>query len=92
MANVKVKYLGNVREITGKESELFNVESLGELIEEIGRRYKSKEMRYYLSEKESTDPSLIVTHNGRSVRNVKDYERKLKDGDEIMLMTVISGG
>jgi len=92
VANVKVKYLGNIRAITGKESEEFNVESLGELIQEIDKRYKSKEMKYYLSERESTDPSLIITHNGHSVRKIKDYKRKLKDGDEIVLMTVISGG
>jgi len=92
MAHVKVKYLGNIRGITGKESEEFDVENLDELIQEIGRRYRSKEMDYYLSEKESTDPSLIITHNGHSVRRVRDYDRKLEDGDEIILMTVISGG
>lgn len=92
MANVRVKYLGNIRRITGKESEEISAESLGELIEEIGRRYRDKEMHYYLSEMRSTDPSLVVTHNGRSVRDIRDYERRLEDGDEVMLMTVISGG
>jgi MoaD family protein len=92
VAKVRVKYLGNMRLMTGKESEKINAENLSELIDEIGRRYSNREMRYYLCEITSTDPSLIITHNGHIVSDVKEYGRKLKDGDEIILMTVIGGG
>ena len=93
MANVKVRYLGSIKRITGKDGEEIAAETLGALIDVIGRRYRDKEMQYYLAEKETTtDPSLIITYNGQSVGRIKDYEMKLKDGDEITLMTVISGG
>ena len=90
MAKVKVKYLGLMKATTRVGSEEIDAESVGELMDEIIKRHEA--IQQHLYERESTDPSLVVTYNGLSIKNIKDYDLKLKDGDEVMLATIISGG
>jgi MoaD family protein len=90
MADVKVKYLGLFKTIAGTGSEEIKANSLGELIDEVVRRHEGIEQQLY--EKVGSDASLILTYNGQTVKNVKDYQMKLKDGDEVVLMSIISGG
>lgn len=90
MVTVNVRYLGVIRSITRKKSEEFAAESFGELMDKIGQKYEIIR-RDYFSERESDDSSLITTLNGRSVY-AKDYGRKLKERDQVMVGTVISGG
>jgi len=90
MTKVKVKYLGLFKTMTGVGSEEIVASSLGELIDEVVKRHGV--IKNHLYEKVGSDPSLILTYNGQNVKNIKDYEMKLKDGDEIMLMSIISGG
>ena len=92
MAKVKVEYLGVIRNKIGKKDEEIDAENLGELIDEIGKRYPNKDIQHHLSEGETTDPSLVVRYNGDIVRDIRNYERELKDGDKIVLMTLIGGG
>ncbi len=90
VANVMVKYLGVIREITGLKSENVDAKNFRDLMDDISKRHEK--IQNYLYERETTDPSIIVTYNGKSIKDIKDYDRRLKDGDEITIMTVIGGG
>jgi MoaD family protein len=89
MTKVNVKYFGLFRELTKKEKEEIVADTLGELIEEVTSRYR--EIEEHLHEKTKSDPGLILVYNGNIV-NIKEYGVKLKDGDEILIMSIISGG
>jgi MoaD family protein len=89
MAKVNVKYFGLFRQLTKTDREEMSAESLEELIKKIISKYKCIEE--YFHEKTGSDPSLILTYNGNIVSG-KDYEIKLKDGDEILVLSLISGG
>jgi len=39
-----------------------------------------------------TDPPLVILYNGSFIRNIENYEGKMKDGDEVVLMGIVGGG
>ena len=88
MAKVNVKYFGLFRELIQKDEEKISANTIEEVIKNLVDKYRIKE---YFNEKTGSDPNLILTHNGRIVSS-KDYGIKLKDGDEIFIMSIISGG
>lgn len=88
MTRVKVRYFGLFGKLAGKEKEETFADSLGELIDKIASKYAIKE---YFHERVGSDPGLILTYNG-AIITAKDYGMKLKDEDEIMFMSIISGG
>jgi len=93
---VKVLYLGVLRSKTGKiseEYEITNDASLSDLLEILSSKY-GESLRSLLKadEKSRLDPTIIATINGVSKDMSKAKSIKLKDGDTVALMSVISGG
>lgn len=92
---VRVIYLGVVRQKTGKteeEYELADKSSLKDLLVKVSERYPLlKDIVGGLSEGHA-DPTLLVTLNEHSIKISESDNTILKDGDRVMLMTVIGGG
>lgn len=93
---VRVRYLGLVRSKIGKREEEFQVKegsTLSDLLDAISEEYAGKVKGLFDTSKESTlDPTFIVTVNGVLTGRLRGVETPLKDGDEVALMTLISGG
>jgi MoaD family protein len=93
---VKVLYLGLLRTKTGKTSEecgLAEGASLYDLLETLSSRYgRSLGDLLRADEKTKLDPTVIATVNGASKDISQARNVKLKEGDTVALMSVISGG
>lgn len=93
---VKVLYLGVLRAKTGKTSEEYRLAegaSLSDLLEKLSSRYgKSLGDLLRADEKTKLDPTVIATVNGASKDLSQAKSIKLKEGDTVALMSVISGG
>jgi len=93
---VKVLYLGVLRSKIGKNSEEFRISensSLHDLLETLSSKYGESLRRIFkANEKSKLDPSIIATINGVSKDMSKAKNVKLKDGDTVALMSIISGG
>jgi MoaD family protein len=92
MPKVKVKYVGTISELAGIRNEEITADSLEELLSKIGNKHKRLQEYLKLYEKETIDFSLIILYNHSPVRNIDDYKKELKDGDEVILMSPIAGG
>jgi len=92
MAKIKVKYLGAIEIMAGKRNEEIIAESFRELINKIGNKYKKLGEYLNTYEEKITDPPLVILYNGSFMRNIENYEGKMKDGDEVVLMGIIGGG
>lgn len=92
---VKVIYLGVVRHKVGRKEEEYELaegSSLKDLLSRIVENH-GKLRGMVSGEGESPiDPTLIATLNGSTVNLVSEGGIKLKGGDVLALMTVISGG
>ena len=93
---VKVLYLGVLRSKTGKNSEEVKVSgdsSLYDLLETLSLKYgKSLRDILKINKKSTLDPAVIATVNGVSKDMSQAENIKLKDGDTVALMSLISGG
>lgn len=89
---VKVRYLGLARSRLGKredEVELREGASLSELLGKLTEMYGELLRGLFDMEKESiVDPSFVITVNSVS----RTGDTRLKEGDRVALMTLISGG
>ena len=93
---VKVLYLGVLRSKTGKNSEeciMAEESTLSDLLETLSSKYgESLKDLFKVDEKTKLDPSVIATVNGASKDLSQANSVKLKDGDTVALMSLISGG
>jgi len=93
---VKVLYLGVLRSKIGKNSEEYEMakeSSLSDLLEILSSKYgKSLREIFKANEKTILDPSIIATVNGVSKDMSQAKNVRLKDGDTVALMSLISGG
>ena len=93
---VKVLYLGVLRSKTGKKSEKYEIaegSSLSDLLEILSSKYsKGLKEIFKVNEKSVLDPTVIATVNGVSKDLSRSKNVKLKDGDTVALMSLISGG
>jgi len=89
---VKVQYLGLIRSKIGKKEEKIDLKegaSLSDLLNSLTETYGELLKNVLDFKRESVlDPTFIVTVNGVSHKP----DAKLKEGDTVALMTLISGG
>jgi len=89
---VRVQYLGLIRSKLGKIGEEFDLKegaSLSDLLNSLTENYGELLKNVLDFKRESVlDPTFIVTVNGVS----RKPDAKLKEGDMVSLMTLISGG
>jgi len=93
---IKVHYLGLVRKKVGEKEEEFEVKedsALSDLLDQIAEAHGENLKGVIDAEKGNIiDPTYVVTVNSISAGQLKGTRTKLKDGDEVALMTMISGG
>jgi len=93
---VKVRYLGLVWKKIGRKEEELEIgddSSLSALLGELERIHGENLEKLFDAEKEdTTDPTYILTVNGVLANQLDGLRTRLQDGDEVALMTLISGG
>jgi len=93
---IKVRYLGLIWKKIGRKEEELEIgddSSLSGLLGELARIHGENLERLYDAEKEDAiDPTYILTVNGISANQLNGLKTRLEDGDEVALMTLISGG
>ncbi|MFQ6080890.1 MAG: MoaD/ThiS family protein [Candidatus Bathyarchaeia archaeon] len=93
---VKVQYLGLIRSKMGKREEEVDVKegaSLSDLLNKLTKTYgESLKSLFDEDEENILDPSFVVTVNGVLAGQLHGMKTRLKRGDRIALMTLISGG
>jgi len=93
---IKVHYLGLLRDKVGKKEEELEVEediSISGFLEKLTKIYgESLESIFSADRKSILDPSFVVTVNDVLIGRLNGMETRLKSGDEVSLMSLISGG
>jgi len=93
---VKVEYLGFIRNMLSKrteELELREGTSLKELLSELSERYGSEfKKQVYESGQKDVKYGFVVTVNGVLMDQLRGVETTLKTGDQVILMSLMSGG
>jgi len=94
---IRVHYLGLVRKKTGQREREFEINdkgsSLSDLLDEIAKTHGENLKGLIDAEKGNIiDPTYIVTVNGVLADRLSGMKTKLKNGDEVAIMTLISGG
>lgn len=94
---VRVEYLGFIRNILNLEREeeihIREASSLGDLLMALSEKY-GEAFKKILYEPGGTDvkSNFIVTVNGYLLNQLSGVETKLKHGDHVILMSIVSGG
>jgi MoaD family protein len=90
---IKLKYMGQLRSLTGKDSDQIECSqgaSLTDLMTEASKKYDKRFAEIVMDETGAIRPSLIIIVDGVSAD--KDVTPNLSDGDSITLLTAIAGG
>ena len=93
---VKVHYLGFIRKLIDQNEDEFDLEedaSLSELLNKIAGIY-GKPFRKEVYEPGLKDMKMgfVVTVNGILMGQLNGLETELNDGDNVILMSLMSGG
>lgn len=94
---VRVEYLGHIKNITDnkREEEIETSEdvTITDLLTQLSRKY-GEPFRKAIYEPKGSDvkPNYIITVNGYLLNQLKGLETRLKKGDHIALLPIVSGG
>jgi molybdopterin synthase sulfur carrier subunit len=94
---VKVEYLGHVRNIIGssreEEVEIEEHASVADLLNVLFEKY-GEPFRKAVYEPKGKDvkTNYIITVNGYLLNQLNGIQTKLKQGDHVILLPVVSGG
>jgi len=94
---VKVEYLGHIRNIIGslreEEVDIRDEASIADLLMALSEKY-GEPFKKAVYEKSGTDlkSNYIITVNGYLLNQLNGVETKLKHGDHIILLPIVSGG
>ena len=93
---VKVKLLGDFRGLIGRDSlfmELENQAVIGELVQKLAEE-SSPEFKRALIDPELDDPrpNTLIIVNGREISALQGLETEVRDGDEVVVISVSHGG
>jgi len=93
---VKVEYLGFIRNMLSKrteELELHEGTSLKELLSKLSERYGSDfKKQVYEPDQKDVKYGFVVTVNGVLMDQLRGVETQLKNGDNVILLSLMSGG
>lgn len=94
---VKVEYMGHIRNIIGsvreEEVEIHDKASIADLLMVLSEKY-GEPFKKAIYELKSTDvkANYIITVNGYLLNQLEGVETKLKSGDHVTLLPIVSGG
>jgi len=94
---VKVEYLGHIKKIIGtdreEEIEIGDDALVADLLFLLAEKYGGPfQKAIYEPSVRDVKSNFIVTVNGYLLNQLNGVETKLKDGDHVVLMPVVSGG
>ena len=91
--NITINYLGQFKQITGKDRQEITCSDgtgLAELLAEIASGYDEKLSKCLFEDANKVRESLVILINGTVVP--KESPPQLNDGDEITLLNPVGGG
>jgi MoaD family protein len=94
---IKVEYIGHIKNITDnrREEEIETSEDMtvAKLLTMLSKKY-GEPFRKAIYEPKGSDikPNYIITVNGYLLNQLKGLETKLKKGDHVTLLPIVSGG
>ncbi|MEM2105972.1 MAG: MoaD/ThiS family protein [Candidatus Bathyarchaeia archaeon] len=94
---VKVEYVGHIKNIIGsvreEEVEISDGSSVADLLMALSEKYGDS-FKKAIYDRMGTDvkSNYIVTVNGYLLNQLKGIETKLKNGDHVVLLPIVSGG
>ncbi|GBC70303.1 hypothetical protein HRbin02_00067 [Candidatus Calditenuaceae archaeon HR02] len=94
MITVKTKYYAYLRELTGiREEEITLSEgaTVLTLIEYLVKKYGASFKSYILADNMGLKPSIVIAINGVKISD-DPLNRRLRDGDTLVILPPISGG
>ena len=92
---VTVKFFTTLREITDKRVEEIKSSkdlTVGELLEQLSKKYGRKFMGYVYDKKGNVQSYLQFLVNGRSITTREGLKTKLKEGDHVAIIPPVGGG
>ena len=93
---VKVHYIGLVKTYTNKSQDEFNLPDgtpLSGLLDKIAQAYGSQfSKEVYDPTKKEMKPTFMVMVNGVLMDQLNGVDTHLKDGDNVILMSLVTGG
>ena len=96
MKKVKVQYLGFIKNITKRDDDEFELEdsaSLSQLLSKIAGIYgKPFKKEVYEPGLKDVKMGFVVTVNGVLTGQLKGVNTQLNNGDNVILMSLMSGG
>lgn len=94
---VKVEYIGHIKKIIQsereEEMEISESATLADLLTMLSEKY-GESFKKAVYEPGGTDvkSNFIITLNGYLLNQLNGVETKLKHGDHVILMSIVSGG
>ena len=93
---VKVQYLGFLKNLINQSEEEIELEensALSKLLNKIAGMYGSPfQKEFYEKGLEDVKMGFVVTVNGVLIGQLRGLDTKLNNGDNIILMSLMSGG
>jgi molybdopterin converting factor small subunit len=96
MKKVRVQYLGLIKNLIGKREDSFELEddaSLSELLNRIAGVYgKPFQKEVYEPGQKDVKMGFVATVNGVLIGQLRGVDTQLNNGDNIILMSLMTGG
>ncbi len=93
---VKVQYISLVKSYTNKSTDEFTFQNgtvLSELLDKIAQMYgKQFTVEVYDVAKKEMKPTFVAMVNGVLMDQLQGANTPLKDGDNVILMSLMTGG
>jgi molybdopterin synthase sulfur carrier subunit len=94
---VKVEYLGHVKDMVGsireEEVEMSDDSTISDLLMVLSEKHgESFKKAVYEAGGKDIKSNFIATVNGYLLNQLKGIETKIKNGDHVVLMPIVSGG
>jgi MoaD family protein len=94
---VKVEYMGHIRNVLdsrrNEEIEVKEEASVADLLSTLSSKHGQAFIRaIYEPKGEDVKPNYIVTVNGYLLNQLKGLETRLKNGDHVAILPIVSGG
>jgi len=95
MINVRVRYFGLLREITGKKEENAYLEGgieIGDLLEKLTEKYGEKFKRHIFAGHNEVRESLVFLLNKKNLVGKNILNHLLSDEDTLSILLPVEGG
>lgn len=93
---IRVQYLGQIRAILNKKNEEVEVPpktTVYELLKRLSKKYgKEFKVEVFEDDGENVREGVIVTVNGKAVKQLRGIDTPLKLGDIVALLPLFAGG